>query len=89
MFVHRIKKVTKKQKKCDVLPSGGLFAFWDRTPSLSLPLSRSVKTGGGGGNVDVAPGNWLLVTNHGLTGFPDIKVDPGLEKFVSFVYEFF
>ena len=34
-----------------------------------FPQSRSVKTGVGN-NVDIAPGNLLLVTDHGLTGFP-------------------
>ena len=34
----------------------------------------------GGGSVAIAPGNRLLVTDHGLTGFPDLRVDPGLEK---------
>ena len=65
--------------KSGLLPSGGLFAFWDWThPSLPLPQSRSVKKGGGG-NGGIAPGNRLLATDHGLAGFPDLKVNPGLD----------
>ena len=62
----------------DMLPSGGLFAFWDRThPSLPLPQSRSAKKKGGS-NVGIAPGNRLLASDYGITGFPDLKVNPGL-----------
>ena len=65
--------------KCGVLPSGGLFAFWDRThPSLPLPQSRSAKKGGGGDG-GIAPDNRLLATDHGLAGFPDLKVNPDLD----------
>ena len=34
--------------------------------------------GGGGGDVGIAPGNRLLATDQGLTGFPDLRVNPGL-----------
>ena len=63
------------------------FIFFSYGTELlsSLPQSRSVKKGG---NVCIAPGNQLLVTDHGLAGFPDLKVNPGLENFVSFVNEF-
>ena len=45
---------------------------------LSSPTSEQVckKRGGDGG---IAPGNQLLATDHGLTGFPDLKVNPGLD----------
>ena len=29
--------------------------------------------GRGGGDVGIAPGNRLLATDHGLTGFPDLR----------------
>ena len=35
--------------------------------------------GGGGGDGGIAPGNRLLATDHGLAGFPDLKVNPGLD----------
>ena len=54
--------------------------------SLSSPTSdRSVKKGGGG-NVDIARVTRLLVTDHGLKGFPDLKVDPGLEKILLVLF---
>ena len=31
-------------------------------------------------NISIAPGNQLLVTDQGLEGFPDLKVDPGQEE---------
>ena len=62
--------------KCGVLPLGGLFAFWD---SLSSPTSEQVCKKGGGGDGGIAPGNRLLATDHGLAGFPDLKVNPGLD----------
>ena len=34
--------------------------------------------GGGGGDGGIAPGNRLLATDHDLTGFPDLDVNPGL-----------
>ena len=55
--------------------------------SLSSPTSEQVCKNRGG-NVSIVPGNRLLVTSHNLTGFPDLKVDPALENFVSFVNEF-
>ena len=33
----------------------------------------------GGGDGGIAPGNRLLATDHGLAGFPDLKVNPGLD----------
>ena len=42
-------------------------------PLFPLPQSRSVKKGGGGGNVGIAPGNRLLATDHGLTGFLTLR----------------
>ena len=41
-------------------------------------LRAGLKRGGGGGDGGIAPGNRLLATDHGLTGFPDLKVNPGL-----------
>ena len=55
----------------------GLFAFWDGTHA-SLPLHQSRSEKKGRGDVGIAPGNRLLATDHGLTGFPDLKVNPGL-----------
>ena len=53
-------KYNKKQKNCDMLPSGGLFPLRDLThPSLPLSQSRSVK--GGGGATSVYP----RVTGYG------------------------
>ena len=48
-----------------------------------IPLFPYLRTGlqrGGGRGLDggIAPGNRLLATDHGLTGFPDLKVNPGL-----------
>ena len=40
---------------------------------------------GGGGNVGIALGNQLMVTDHGLTGFSDLKVDPGMQEICSFI----
>ena len=45
-------------------------------------LRAGLQKGGGGGGGDgggIAPGNQLLATDHGLTGFPDLKVNPGLD----------
>ena len=50
-------------------------------PLFPLPQSRSVKKGGV--DVGIAPGNRLLATDHGLTGFPDLKVNPGLGLYVG------
>ena len=44
----------------------------------SLSQRRSVKIQGG--IIGIAPGNRLLVTDQGLEGFPDLKVDPGLKE---------
>ena len=41
-------------------------------------LRAGLQKGGGGGNGGIAPVNRLLATDHGLTGFPDLKVNPGL-----------
>ena len=41
-------------------------------------LRAGLQKGGGGGDGSIAPGNRLLATDHGLTGFPDLKVNPGL-----------
>ena len=47
--------------------------------SLSSPTSEQVyKKGGGDGGI--APGNRLLATDNGLAGFPDLKVNPGLDE---------
>ena len=46
-----------------------------------IPLFPYLRAGlqkGGGGDGSIAPGNRLLATDHGLTGFPDLKVNPGL-----------
>ena len=46
-----------------------------------IPLFPYLRAGllkGGGGDVGIAPGNQLLATDHGLTGFPDLKVNTGL-----------
>ena len=68
------KYIIKKKKNCDKLLLGGLFPLWDLThPSLPLSQSRSVKRGGGGGNVGTPLGNRILVTDHGLLGFPDLN----------------
>ena len=49
-------------------------------PLFPLPQSTSVEKagGGGGGDVGIPPDNRLLATDHGLAGFPDLKVNPGL-----------
>ena len=52
--------------------------------SISSPTSEQVCYTRGG-NIRIALGNRLLVTDHDLKGFSDHKVDPGLEKFI---YEF-
>ena len=39
-------------------------------------------------NVGITPGNRMLETDHGLKGFPALKVAPDLEK-ILFAYEFF
>ena len=41
-------------------------------------LRAGLEKGGGGGDVGIAPGNRLLATDHGLTQFPDLKVNTGL-----------
>ena len=41
--------------------------------SLSSPTSEQVCKKGGGGDSSIAPGNRLLATDHGLTGFPDLR----------------
>ena len=46
-----------------------------------IPLFPYLRAGlqkGGGGDVSIAPGNRLLATDHGLTGLPDLEVNPGL-----------
>ena len=47
--------------------------------SLSSPTSEQVCKKGGGGDGGIALGNRLLATDHGLAGFPDLKVNPGLD----------
>ena len=48
-------------------------------PVLAQPVNlEQVCKKGGGGDGGIAPGNRLLATDHGLTGFPDLKVNPGL-----------
>ena len=47
--------------------------------SLSSPTSEQVCKRGGGGDGGIAPGNRLLATDHGLAGFPDLKVNQGLD----------
>ena len=42
-------------------------------------LRAGLQKGGGGGDGGIAPGNRLLATDHGLAGFPDLKVNPGLD----------
>ena len=51
-------------------------------PLFPLPQSRSVKKGRGG-NVGIDLGNQLLATDHDLTGFSDLKVNPSLSLLVS------
>ena len=41
-------------------------------------LRAGLQKGGGGGDVGINPGNRLLASDHDLTGFPDLKVKPGL-----------
>ena len=62
-----------------MLPSGGSFLLLMGLthPSLPLPQSRSVKKGGGGGNVSIAPGNQLLITDQGLKGHCLDRKAPG------------
>ena len=50
-------------------------------PYLRAGLQKGGGGGGGGGGGDggIAPGNRLLATDHGLAGFPDFKVNPGLD----------
>ena len=46
-----------------------------------IPLFPYLRAGllkRGGGDVGIAPGNRLLATDQGLTGFPDLRVNPGL-----------
>ena len=40
---------------------------------IEAPQRGSINPSGG-----IAPGNRLLATDHGLTGFPDLKANPGL-----------
>ena len=62
-----------------MLPLGG---FWhsgtELIPLFPLPQSRSIFKKRGGGDVCIVPGNRLLATDHDLTGFSDLKVNPGL-----------
>ena len=47
--------------------------------SLSSPTSEQVcLKKGQGDNVGIAPGNWLLITDHAFKGFPDLKVPSNL-----------
>ena len=86
-----------------MLPSGGLFLLSSCTSeqvckkglgprlnsALSSPTSEQVcKKGGGGGGKVGSLGNQLLITDHGLTGFPDLKVNPGLEKILLVLFQF-
>ena len=72
--MYSVKKKTKKKS-----PSFRRFICrLGLNSSLSSPTSEQVCKKRGGGNVGIAPGNRLLVTDHGLTGFPDLKVNPGL-----------
>ena len=62
-----------------MLPSGGLFPSYGIEliplfPYLSAGLLKK------GGNIRTAPGNQLLATDHDFQGFPELMVDPGLEK---------
>ena len=63
---------------------GGFICILGLNSSLSSPTSEQVCKkggggGGGGGDGGIAPGNRLLGTDHGLAGFPDLKVNPGLD----------
>ena len=66
--------------KCGVLPLGG---FYLHSGTELIPLFPYLRAGlqkkGGGSNGGIAPGNRLLATDHGLAGFPDLKVNPGLD----------
>ena len=64
--------------KCGVLPLGGLFHSGTELIPL-FPYLRAGLQKGGGGDGGIAPGNRLLATDHGLAGFPDLKVNPGLD----------
>ena len=64
--------------KCGVLPLGGLLHFGTELIPL-FPYLRAGLQKGGGGDSGIAPSNRLLATDHGLAGFPDLKVNPGLD----------
>ena len=67
-----------KKIKCDVLPSGGLFASGPELIPLFPYLRAGLLKRGGGGYIGTAPGNRPLATDHDLTGFPDFQINPGL-----------
>ena len=89
-----MKKIIKAPppEKSDVLPLGGLVLLMGLNSSLSSPTTEQVCKNGVdgwlGGNVDVAPGSRLLVTDHDLTGFFTLRSTQAWRKFVSFVYGF-
>ena len=66
-----------------MLPLGGFIDILGLNSSLSSPYLRAGLLKMGGGDIGIAPGNRLLATDHDLTGFPDLKVNPGLGLLVS------
>ena len=49
-----------------------------------FPYLRASLHKRGGCDGGIAPGNRLQATDHGLTGFPDLKVNPGLGRRLKF-----
>ena len=71
-----------------MLPLGSLFLLMGLNSSLSSPTSEQVCKKKGEGSVGLSLNNWVLITNHDLIGCYGLKVNSGLENFVSFAYEF-